>query len=59
MGLVDKHSLRRQEKEKDTEAYLENAEIDFILAKLRLATYKGEEFETFYNVYVKLTDLKK
>jgi len=56
---VDRNSLRKQEKEKDTEAYLDNAEIDFILAKLRLATYKGEEFETFYNVYVKLTDLKK
>ena len=33
-------------------------EIDFILSKLRTATFKGEEFETFYNVWVKLSNIK-
>lgn len=29
-------------------------ELEFVLAKLRSATYKGEEFETFYTVWMKL-----
>lgn len=34
-------------------------EIDFILTKLRKADYKGVEFEMFYIVFSKLTELKK
>lgn len=30
-------------------------EIEFLLIKLRTADYKGSEFETFFNIYVKLT----
>lgn len=35
---------------------LTKEEIEFVLAKLRLSTYKGEEFEKFYNVWVKLSN---
>lgn len=35
---------------------LEEKEIEFILAKLRLATYKGDEFEMFYHIWVKLSN---
>lgn len=55
MGLVDKSALTsRQDK-----AVLSEEEIDFILDKLRTATFIGEEFQQFYNVWVKLTELKK
>ena len=55
MGLVDKSTLTgRQDK-----VALTNEEIDFILDKLRTATFIGEEFQQFYNVWVKLTELKK
>ena len=30
-------------------------EIEFLLIKMRTADYKGSEFETFFNIYVKLT----
>ena len=30
-------------------------EVEFLLVKLRTADYKGSEFETFFNIYVKLT----
>ncbi len=30
-------------------------EVEFLLIKLRTADYKGSEFETFFNIYVKLT----
>jgi len=55
MGLVDKSTLTgRQDK-----VALTGAEVDFILDKLRTATFIGEEFQQFYNVWVKLTELKK
>ena len=38
---------------------LSKREIDFILNKLKDATYKGLEFELFYTVWVKLTRLRK
>tara|TARA_A100001011_G_scaffold387442_2_gene465221 strand:+ start:204 stop:404 length:201 start_codon:yes stop_codon:yes gene_type:complete len=38
---------------------LETLEIDFILTKLRQAQYTGAEFELFYKVWVKLSNLKK
>jgi hypothetical protein len=33
---------------------LDNAEIGFVIAKMRQATYQGSEFELFYNVISKL-----
>ena len=38
---------------------LSSTEIDFVLTKLRQANYKGVEFEMFYTVFKKLTDMKK
>ena len=38
---------------------LNEQEIDFVLTKLRQANYKGVEFEMFYNVFTKLSGLKK
>ena len=34
---------------------LTRQEIEFILAKLRSADYKGTEFEMFFNIFSKLT----
>lgn len=53
MGLLDKvktpaKSALSQE--------LTKKELEFLLAKMRSATYRGDEFETFYNVWVKITD---
>ena len=56
MGLVEK--VQAQEK-KTSVTKLTDKEIDFVLNKLRTATFLGEEFEQFYNVWVKLTDMKK
>ena len=36
---------------------LTEREIQFILAKLREANYKGAEFETFYVIFTKLSNL--
>ena len=52
MGLLDK----AKPKPKVEDVNLSKEEITFILAKLRLADYKGNEFEKFYNVYTKLQD---
>lgn len=49
MGLVDKVKPKQKEEEG-----LTREESEFILAKLRLATYKGEEFEMFYTVFRKI-----
>lgn len=38
---------------------LQTKELEFILAKLKDATYIGHEFETFYAVWVKLTTMLK
>ena len=38
---------------------LDNRELDFILDKLQTAQYIGKEFEMFYNVWVKLSNMKK
>ena len=56
MGLVEK--VQAQEK-KTSVTKLTDKEIDFVLNKLRTATFLGEEFEQFYNIWVKLTDMKK
>ena len=52
MGLLDK--MKQPTKAASSE--LSKKELEFLLAKMRSATYRGEEFETFYNVWVKITD---
>jgi hypothetical protein len=51
MGLISK--IRKKEGSKE----FSKQEVEFLLAKLRTATYRGDEFEMFYNVWVKLTDV--
>ena len=52
MGLLDKV---KGTKSNSTDE-LTKRELEFLLAKLRSATYRGDEFETFYNVWVKISD---
>ncbi len=49
MGLIDKIKEKPEKKEGLTEE-----ESEFILAKLRTATYKGDEFEMFYTIFRKI-----
>jgi hypothetical protein len=49
MGLLDK--VKPASKEVDG---LTQQESEFILAKLRTATYKGDEFEMFYTIFRKI-----
>jgi hypothetical protein len=49
MGLLDRVKPSKKEEEG-----LTKEESEFILAKLRLATYKGDEFEMFYTVFKKI-----
>lgn len=49
MGLIDKINPKPKKAEG-----LSKEEAEFILAKLRLATYKGEEFEMFYGIFRKI-----
>lgn len=46
----------KNKKDFENPVELNKTELEFILAKLRMATYKGEEFEMFYNVWVKLSN---
>lgn len=52
MGLIDK--IKPQPKQEEVEN-LTIEELKFLLSKLRTATYTGHEFETFYNIWVKIT----
>ena len=52
MGLIDK--IIPQQKQQEVESFTPE-ELRFLLSKLRSATYTGHEFETFYNVWVKIT----
>ena len=52
MGLIDK--IIPQQKQQEVESFTPE-ELKFLLSKLRSATYTGHEFETFYNVWVKIT----
>ena len=57
MGFLDKVKTEKQKiiPQTDTStSLLTSEELQFILTKLRSATYKGEEFETFYTVWMKL-----
>jgi hypothetical protein len=49
MGLIDKINPKPKKAEG-----LTKKESEFILAKLRLASYKGDEFEMFYEVFKKI-----
>ena len=49
MGLMDKVKAKVQEPEG-----LTKKESEFILTKLRTATYIGDEFEIFYTVFKKI-----
>ena len=49
MGLIDKIKPKKEEGLTKTEA-------EFILAKLRTADFKGNEFEMFFAVFKKITD---
>jgi len=65
MGLNLKGNLvvENQAKQKITKdqvtsnTQLTQKEIEFVLSKLRLANYTGSEFELFYIVFTKLTNL--
>ena len=51
MGLLDKGpSLPKKGDEN-----LTPQELEFIMKKMRSATYVGDEFEIFYTVFVKMT----
>ena len=54
MGLLEK--LGSKPSKGITQSEFTKKEIEFLLAKLRTATYKGDEFEAFYNIWVKLTN---
>lgn len=50
MGLLSKG----KQEVKQEEPNLTSQEIEFLLVKMRSADYKGEEFEMFYKIYLKL-----
>jgi hypothetical protein len=52
MGLIDR--MKPQSKQEEVESFT-SEELKFLLLKLRSATYTGHEFETFYNIWVKVT----
>lgn len=52
MGLLDKMKSPKTNGSPD----LTKRELEFLLAKLRSATYRGDEFETFYNIWVKISN---
>lgn len=52
MGLIDKINPPRP---KEVESFTAE-ELKFLLTKLRTATYTGHEFETFYNIWVKISN---
>lgn len=54
MGLLDK--IGGKPAKTEPQSGFTKKEIEFLLAKLRTATYKGDEFEAFYNIWVKLTN---
>lgn len=60
MGIVQK-SLKSDIEKQNKQLFnnpveLTAKEIQFLLDKMKTATYKGEEFEMFYNVWVKLSN---
>ena len=63
LNLKGKLVVENQAKQKITKdqvtsnTQLTQKEIEFVLSKLRLANYTGSEFELFYIVFTKLTNL--
>lgn len=51
MSLIDR--IKPQQKTESEGLSIE--ELKFLLSKLRTATYTGHEFETFYNIWVKIS----
>lgn len=51
MGLLDKAPSLPKKGDDN----LTPQELEFIMKKMRSATYVGDEFEIFYTVFVKLT----
>lgn len=51
MGLLDKGPSLGKKGDDN----LTPQELEFIMKKMRSATYVGDEFEIFYTVFVKLT----
>ncbi len=45
------------EKKVSQEFSLTSEELDFILKKLRSADYKGHEFETFFKIWTKISNI--
>lgn len=61
MGIVNK-GINSNEQVNDkfkNPVMLDDHEVEFILEKLQSAQYIGREFEMFYNVWVKLSNMKK
>lgn len=54
LGKVLTANTKEEKKSSSTTQNLTEQEVNFILAKLRDANYKGAEFEMFYNVWIKL-----
>ena len=54
MGLFDKINSTKTN-DVDKNLFDEN-ELRFLLMKMRTATYTGNEFEMFYNIWVKITN---
>ena len=55
MGLKDKVDKKAASVKETSE--LTQAEVSFIISKLRKATYIGTEFEQFYQIMAKLTSV--
>lgn len=51
MGLLDKVKPKGED-----DHGLTKKEAEFILAKLRTATFRGDEFEMFFTVFKKITE---
>lgn len=51
MSIIDR--IKPQQKTESEGLSIE--ELKFLLSKLRTATYTGHEFETFYNIWVKIS----
>ena len=49
MGILNVIQKKKDDKQLSAE------DIKFLLSKMRIATYRGEEFEQFYQVWLKLT----
>ena len=52
MGLVSKSKHLQSEE-------LTKQELEFLLAKLRSANYKGDEFEIYFSIIKKISDSLK